>query len=574
MRKFLFAAGLAGFFFYPCFAKTNSVTDAPGEKTASEELAEKMPEHPLAPLEYRRPGGYKPFLYKHNLRQISRLYSKELMDKARSEMERVDAVNSVGKWKPDGKSVDMHECPEWFKDAKLGIFVDWGLWSLSSWAPLRKSGAMYPDWYELRMYSNFNSKSMFWGYRSYHVKNWGEDFQRDHFIPLFRAKKFDSEKLTKLFKDCGAKYVVPFSKHHSGFCLWDSSYTFRDSVDMGPNRDIAGEFSDSCRRNGLKFGFYFSLSEWEYPIIGEDGKLYNCSWNKLIPYSEDMEYKASGKIAVKDFVREYTIPQAVEFIDKYSPDILWFDADWAEKASRIGSYDIVAYFYNVSKKPVAVNDRYGLGEPEEIEGKFSPERPRKWLRTVRGDFYTDEFGDTSECISVENYHPWEACRGISQSYGNNWQDGESNVLSEREFITMFADIVSRGGNLLLLINLDGQGGIPEIQRRRLEGIGRWLSKYGEAIYSTRPLSPYAKDGVFYTASKDGSTAYAIISDLKSEVFLRLLPPKNAELKNVHSKQISKWEYAEISGGEKGIKVFLDEDTLRSKLPVALSVKMK
>ena len=105
---------------------------------------------------------------------------------------------------------------------------------------------------------------------------------------------------------------------------------------MGPKRDISGEIADSCRKNGLKFGFYFSLSEWEFPVLDKRGNLVNCSWNKILPYSADMEYKASGKIAVNDFVREYTIPQAVEFIDKYSPDILWYDADWSEKAAKLG----------------------------------------------------------------------------------------------------------------------------------------------------------------------------------------------------------------------------------------------
>ena len=555
-------------------AEENKVTNAPGEKTVLDKASQKMPEHPLAPAEFRRPEGYKPVLYKHDLKQLKDLYSESVMEKARKEMSRVDAINAEGRWKPNGKSLDWHKCPEWFKDAKFGIFVDWGLWSLASWAPKRESGAMYPDWYELRIYSDFDNKSPYWGYRSYHVKNWGEDFQRDHFIPLFKAKKYDSEKLAKLFKDCGAKYVIPFTKHHSGFCLWPSSYTFRDTMDMGPKRDIVGELEKSCRKLDMKFGFYFSLSEWEYPIIDKDGNLANCSWNKIVPYSPAMEYKASGKVAVKDFVRDYIIPQAVEFIDKYSPDILWYDADWAEKASKLGGYDIAAYFYNVSKKPVAINDRYGLGEPDEIAGRFTKERPRKWLRTVRGDFYTDEFGDTSECINIENYHPWEACRGISQSYGNNWQDDETNVISEKEFITMFADIVARGGNLLLLINLDGQGAIPEIQRQRLEEIGDWLSSYGDAIYATRPLAPYTKGGVSYTQSKDGHTAYAIITNPSKEVFLEITPPKNAKVKTVNSKRILKWDYAEDGASERGIKVMLPENIAESELPVAISVEIK
>lgn len=570
MKKIL-VAGLL-FFFLELLAD-DTVTTAPGEITVAIN-PQKIPNHPMAPAQYRKPTDYTPKLYKYNLKQISDIFSKDLIHKAQNQMRRIESVNKNGKWKPDGKSLDLHECPEWFKDAKFGIFVDWGLWSLASWAPKSRKGAMYPDWYELRMYSDFDSNSPFWGYRSYHVKNWGADFQRDHFIPLFQAKNFNPEKLVDLFKECGAKYVIPFSKHHSGFCLWPSSYTFRNSVEMGPKRDISGEIADSCRKNGLKFGFYFSLSEWEFPVLDKRGNLANCSWNKIIPYSADMEYKASGKIAVNDFVREYTIPQAVEFIDKYSPDILWYDADWSEKAAKLGSYEIAAYFYNVSEKPVAINDRYGLGEPEEIAGKFTKERPRQWLRTVRGDFYTDEYGDTSECINAENYHPWEACRGISQSYGNNWQDDENSVLSAKEFVALFADIVARGGNLLLLVNLDGQGSIPEIQMQRLKEIGKWLSLNGETIFATRPQAPYTKEGVSYTRSKDGSCAYAIISEPKSEIFLQLMPPKGAVLMLLESKSRVKWDYAKNIKGEPGIKVGLPKEAAASKLPVALSVKMK
>lgn len=166
------------------------------------------------------------------MRQISEKYGAKTIERGRAEYARVSAVNESGKWKADGKSIDAHKCPEWFVDAKLGIFIDWGLWSIASWAPKRENGAMYPDWYELRMYSDFTPDSHFYGYRSYHVKNWGADFERDHFIPLFKAEKFDAKELMEVFAKAGAKYVVPFNKHHSGFCLWDCSYTLRDTVDM------------------------------------------------------------------------------------------------------------------------------------------------------------------------------------------------------------------------------------------------------------------------------------------------------------------------------------------------------
>ena len=557
-------------------AQKSAVTDAPGEGiSASITAGDDKPIVPLAPEKYRRPKDWKPQRFGMSLKQLSDKYSESIIRKGRMEYERVCSVNGSGVWKATPQSIDSHKCPEWFVDAKFGIFIDWGLWSVASWSPKRDAGAMYPDWYEFRMYSDFDKTSQFWGFKSYHEKNWGADFKRDDFIPLFRAEKYNPEALVKTFKESGAKYVVPFTKHHSGFCLWASSYTFRDASDRGPKRDLIAPLVSACRNEGLKFGFYFSHSEWEYPVLDENGNLKNCSWNHIVDYSEDMETKASGKIAVKDFVKEYIIPQAVEFIDKYSPDILWFDGDWATYATDMGSYDIAAYFYNVNegKKSVAVNDRYGRAQPEEIEGRFT-KRPRKWLRTVRGDFYTDEFGDTSECIDPAKYHPWEACRGISQSYGNNWQDDETNVIGTRDFVCMFADMVARGGNLLLLVNLDSQGDIPEVQKRRLEAIGSWLEKNGKAIYSTRIIQPFATDEVAYTRSKDSKTAYAIVKKLSPKVFVAHAPKPGGEIIEISDGKSMKWEYKNPSNPSEGAYVYFGEEQLSKPMPVALEIPLE
>ena len=557
-------------------AQKSAVTDAPGEGiSASITAGDDKPIVPLAPEKYRRPKDWKPQRFGMSLKQLSDKYSESIIRKGRMEYERVCSVNGSGVWKATPQSIDSHKCPEWFVDAKFGIFIDWGLWSVASWSPKRDAGAMYPDWYEFRMYSDFDKTSQFWGFKSYHEKNWGVDFKRDDFIPLFRAEKYNPEALVKTFKESGAKYVVPFTKHHSGFCLWASSYTFRDASDRGPKRDLIAPLVSACRSEGLKFGFYFSHSEWEYPVLDENGNLKNCSWNHIVDYSEDMETKASGKIAVKDFVKEYIIPQAVEFIDKYSPDILWFDGDWATYATDMGSYDIAAYFYNVNegKKSVAVNDRYGRAQPEEIEGRFT-KRPRKWLRTVRGDFYTDEFGDTSECIDPAKYHPWEACRGISQSYGNNWQDDEINVIGTRDFVCMFADMVARGGNLLLLVNLDSQGDIPEVQKRRLEAIGSWLEKNGKAIYSTRIIQPFATDEVSYTRSKDSKTAYAIVKKLSPKVFVAHAPKPGGEIIEISDGKSMKWEYKNPSNPSEGAYVYFGEEQLSKPMPVALEIPLE
>ena len=522
---------------------------------------------PEAPEGYRRPKDWKPVLYPKSLREIARDHSAETMARAKKQMEKVDATNAAGKYKATGASMDTHPCPEWFVDAKLGIFIDWGLWSLASWCPYIKGARLYPDWYELRSGVDYPKGHPFHGMKEYHEKNWGPDFKRDHFIDLFRGKKFDAPALTKLFDACGATYVVPFLKHHSGFCLWDCSYTFRDTVDQGAHRDFAKEMAAACRAQGLKFGFYVSQAgEWEYPILQDDGSI--KIWKeagKMVDLTPDMETKASGKIAVKDFVRDYAVPQTTEFIDKYDPDILWFDYDWATFAHENGTYDMVAYFYNkaAGRKEVAVNDRFGKAKPEEIKGRFT-KRPRNWLRTVRGDFYTDEWGDTEECLDPAKWHPWESCSGISKAYGNHWQETADMVMSEREFVIHFADIVARGGNLLLLVNLDPQGEIPAVQRERLLQIGNWLKRYGEAIYATRILAPFKTDAVDYTQSKDGTAAYAIVKKPAATVTLACAVPEGAKVTIVGEGTPLRTEK-----GPDGLKVFLPPAYATAEIPFAL-----
>jgi alpha-L-fucosidase len=275
--------------------------------------------------------------------------------------------------------------------------------------------------------------------KEYHEKTWGKDFMPDDFIPLFTAENYKPEWLVDLAKEAGMKYIIPFCKHHDGFCLWPSSYTQRDAMDMSPKRDLIRPLVDACYRNGLKFGFYFSLDEWFYPVI-KDGKKQIRGWaSKYSPYDESKEkIHLTGKQPVEDFFGDYIVPQATEFIDKYDPDILWFDGDWDMLAEEYRSPEIIAHFYNHAqgRKEVALNDRIGKA------------------RFKLGDFFCSEYHGLPQ--GYEFKHPWEENRGISQSFGYNREDTEENVLSAKDFIHMFISTVSENGNFLLIVNLDGK----------------------------------------------------------------------------------------------------------------------
>jgi alpha-L-fucosidase len=494
---------------------------------------------PLAPKENRKPDTYQLSKYKYSLEDLKTNFSEEMMRVAASQYEKVTKVNAKGKWKPSPESIDTHKAPEWFQDAKFGMFIDWGLWSVAGWAPKKEKGAMYPDWYELRL----DTDSAF---IKYHEKNWGKDFKRDDFIPLFTASEYNPEKLVKLAADAGMKYVVPFSKHHSGFCLWPSSFTQRDASDMGPKTDLIKPIVESCKRNGLKFGFYFSVEEWEYPLLDTEGRIKTRLWaTKKSPSMEELEKKVSGKIPVKDFAKNYIIPQAVEFIDNYDPDLIWYDGEWETDVNELRTYEISSYFYNQAegRKEVAVNDRYGT-------------KDGKRLRFVRGDFFTSEYHSLTD-ENKKSTHAWEECRGISQSFGYNWQDTEENVISSKAFIDMFVEIVAKGGNLLLIVNLDGQGDLPKTQETRLLDIGKWLKVNGEGIYGTCSYLQQMDGSVSYTQSKDGQYLYAIIKEW---------PGSDLHLKGVNPEKGSK---IKMLGDDQSFNWINTEDGISIKVPAEL-----
>ncbi len=400
---------------------------------------------------------------------------------------------------PSVMSIQRHISPEWFDDAKFGMFIDFGLYSVAGYAPRKEKGAIYPDWYLLNMYNDPATVK-------YHQETWGANFQRDDFIPLFKANNFDPEFLSQTAADAGMRYVVPVCKHHDGFCLWPSSYTRRNALAMGPKRDLIGPLKEACRKRNLKFGFYFSLEEWEYPIL-ENGKEvvrvwgqsswapYQRATHEIVPYDPKViDKRITGKIPVKDFFGDYIIPQAKEFIDLYDPDILWFDGDWDTDIRETRSPEIVSYFYNkaAGRKLVAANDRMGAG-----------------TRSDLGDFFCSEYGSISD-LQQRLVHKWEENRGISQSFGYNWQDTDTNVLTLPDFIEMLTRIVSEGGNLLLIVNLDGTGKMPDYILARLSDVGKWLKMNGEAIYGTRPwIVASQMDGTRFTQSKDRRYLYAI-----------------------------------------------------------------
>ncbi|MEJ8668090.1 alpha-L-fucosidase [Streptomyces sp. MS1.AVA.1] len=353
-------------------------------------------------------------------------------------------------------SLAGHQAPYWFSDAKFGIFIHWGVYSVPAWSPV---GKQYAEWYWNHMQDRNNAVY------AYHAQTYGEDFAYDDFIPMFRAERFDPRAWVELFRDAGAQYHVLTSKHHEGFALWDTKLSERNSVKMGPGRDLVRELFDASAKYTpeLHRGLYFSMPEWfnpDNPWMGHAPR--NPYTLEPLPYT--------GYVSGKDYVKDYQAPQMLELIHDYAPELLWCDIGGVND-----SRNVLAEYFNLAKnsrKPVdvAVNDRAGI--------PFH-------------DFTTPEYTTYANTVVAK----WESSRGLDPfSYGYNRATPDDAYMTTQEVVHNLVDIVSKNGNLLLDIGPRADGTIPEIMQTRLRETGRWLKVNGEAIYDTTYWSRMAQLG--------------------------------------------------------------------------------
>ncbi|MGH3384724.1 MAG: alpha-L-fucosidase [Nocardioidaceae bacterium] len=386
-------------------------------------------------------------------------------------------------YEPTPESLETHPLPDWFDDAKFGIFIHWGAYSVPAWGPR----GSYAEWY----WNYLNSP----GSPTYHHHRdtYGEDYDYDEFLDAWKAERFDADSWVDLFNDAGAKYFVLTSKHHEGMALWDTATSTRDAVDRGPGRDLAGELFDAAREDGkLKAGFYYSLYEWFNPnYTGRQPT--NPYTGAQVPYR--------GVEPVDDYVHDYMQPQIEELVDQYDPDILWCDGQWEKPASYWDMAPVIADYYNQAKN---------REQPREVVVANRCKTETGNLDSRELDFQTPEYTVKDDIDPAK----WESSRGIAHSYGYNQNEPIEDYLTSDQLVDSLVDIVSKNGNLLLDVGPKGDGTIPELQAERLRDIGAWLDVNGEAIYGTT-YSNHAEDDaanvpIRYTM-KDGAL-YAIALD--------------------------------------------------------------
>ncbi|MFC0674431.1 alpha-L-fucosidase [Brachybacterium hainanense] len=373
--------------------------------------------------------------------------------------------------------------PAWYRDAKLGVFVHWGLYSVPAWADvLDRSDVTAENAYARHQYAEWYANTVrIEGSPTQrrHREIYGEGLVYEDFADSWRPGPEAADGIVDLAVRAGARYVVPTTKHHDGFCLWDSATTPFTAARRGPQQDLIGAFARAVRSAGLRLGLYYSGAlDWhvsDFPPMTSNADLFALRRN-------DAGFAS------------FAAAQLRELIDGFAPDLLWNDIDWPDAGKGAGPDSLQELFRrHLAAVPEGmVNDRWGV--------------------PVHG-VLTREYQDI-EAVQEEVF---ESTRGLGLSFGVNAEESEAHALDGAQLIRLLADVVSKNGNLLINVGPHADGSIPPLQSRALEHLGRWLALHAGAIYGTRPWFDPAvtvpPPGVRFTlspADADGAGALHVL----------------------------------------------------------------
>ena len=459
------------------------------------------------------------------------------------------------------ESLASYEIPAWFNDAKFGIFIHWGPYAV----PAHKS-----EWYPRLMYmdtATFSAQLNLQGegpnpVYTYHKTTWGDpkEFGYKDFIPLFKAENFNAAEWIQLFKQSGARYVVPVAEHHDGFAMYDSKHTRWNAVDMGPKRDVLGELFEEGRKQGLKMGFSTHYAfNWAY---------FNKKphFDTSDPQYADLYSKKGTRIdePVTEEFKQLWWNRTTDIIDSYQPDIIWFDFYWDRPEFEDYHPRLAAYYYNKGlewEKEVVLQDK-------NFHHDYFPQ----------GTFVHDlERGKMS---GIKKY-PWQTDTSIGKNswgYVSNWMSKEANKI-----VDDLIDIVSKNGCMLLNIGPKADGTIPQDQQDILLDIGKWLEVNGDAIYDTRCYKVFGEgptevsEGYMSERKKDKAfTSEDIRFTQKGKklfAFLLEKPETNSIVIRTLKRGSEQIESLKLLGSEEELAWSQEEDGLHVSLPESLPVSL-
>lgn len=440
------------------------------------------------------------------------------------------------KYEATWESLENYVVPDWFKNDKLGIFIHWGIYAVP---------AFRNEWYPRNMYVEGCPE-----YR-HHQEVWGNQSQFGYkdFIPMFKAEKWDPESWVDLFEKSGARYIVPVAEHHDGFPMYDCSFSNWNAAQMGPKRDVIAELEAAVRKSGLKFGVSTHRAfNFHYYTFSEKFDNHQPDYHRLYGIPHPTEAPVTYEFILDWYARTR------ELVDRFSPEVLWFDFGWHRSEFQPWYPRVAAYYYNHA-----------------LEHGYEPVLQYKDKIPENVAVYDIERGKLDDIR--EQY--WQTDTSISYKSWCYIEDDEFK--SATSIIHDLVDIVSKNGNLLLNVGPKPDGTIPEKARQVLLDLGKWLSINGEAIYDTRywvtygegptgiPKSFQEKNQAAYSSedirfTKKGNACYAICLGWPGEQIRIRTMHSNSEVKAEVIDQI------QLLGDNQPLAWTQDEEGLLIQIP--------
>ena len=359
---------------------------------------------------------------------------------------------------------------KWWNDATFGLFIHWGAYAVPAGeykgVPLKKGEVGEWIMHQANVPTN----------------------EYEAWVKQFNPVKFDAKEWVRVAKDAGVKYIVITSKHHDGFCLWNSKVTNYDIMDFAPfKRDILRELTNECKAQGIRICFYYSIMDWHQP---------DAESKKEYPHQNTPSPQWSN------YRENYLKPQLAELVKNYDPGVLWFDGEWIPEWTEPQGKNL--YYYLRGLKPnLIINNRVGKGR-KGMSGMNA-------YQDAAGDFGTPE----QEILEGTANYAWESCMTMNDTWG--FRKDDQNWKSAATLVHNLVDIAAKGGNYLLNIGPTAQGLIPPPSVERLAEMGKWLRINGEAIYATNSIKTYKEgENIKFTESKNSQFVYAIATKLEGK----------------------------------------------------------
>lgn len=383
--------------------------------------------------------------------------------KVKAAVQQIRQVAAAGPFQPDWDSLKQVQTPDWYQDGKFGIFIHWGPYCVPAFGN---------EWYPRNMYQPTETAYV------YHRAVYGpqDQFGYKDFIPLFKAERFDAAAWADLFSQAGAKFVVPVAEHHDGFPMYDCSYSRWTAAKMGPNRDVVSELAQAVRQRGLTFGVSSHRAEhWWFMNGGNlfpsdvQDPAYADFYGPAQPMTGGQDQHDSQPRPSQDYLDDW-LARTCELVDKYQPQLVWFDWWIEQKVFAPYLQTFASYYYN---------------------------RGAQWGRGVAINYKHVAFAEGSAVLDIErgqlgNIRPWFWQNDTSVSKNSWGHISHHNYKNAVSIVHDLMDVISKNGALLMNIGPRADGTIPEEEQALLSEVGRWLKINGEAVYHTRPWIKYGE----------------------------------------------------------------------------------